>query len=54
MHSTQKRQGPYTYMALLGRAEAQAYLMPTEQLESDTGFAKLLENLDDLYIPENF
>ena len=28
--------------------------MPTEQLESDTGFATLLEKLDDLYMPGNF
>ena len=48
------KQGLYAYMALLGRAEGQAYLMPTEQLESDTGFATLLEKLDDLYMPGNF
>ena len=41
-------------MALLGRAEAQAYLIPTEQLESDTGFQILLEKLDDLYMSGHF
>ena len=41
-------------MALLGRAEAQVYLIPIEQLESDTGFQILLENLDDLYMTGYF
>ena len=48
------KQGLTAYMALLGRAEAQAYLIPTEQLESDTGFQILIEKLDDLYMPGHF
>ena len=49
-----KKQGLAAYMVLLGRAEAQGYLIPTEQLETETGFELLLEKLDELYMPSKF